>query len=64
MRVFHLVHQWLFPGGRSDHGSVHVEYIAVFAFVSIGIAVSFVKLGPTLFQAWGTTQHVLLANKP
>jgi hypothetical protein len=47
-----------------DRGSVPVEYIAVFAFVSIGIALSFVKLGPTLLQAWGTSEHVLLANKP
>ena len=48
----------------NDRGSVPVEYIAVFAFVSIGLAISFVKLGPTLLEAWGTSQHVLLANKP
>jgi hypothetical protein len=50
--------------GLGDRGSVPVEYIAVFAFVSIGLAISFVKLGPTLLDAWGTSQHVLLANKP
>ena len=68
MRLIHLVRNWLGSHpqarGMGDHGSVHVEYIAVFAFVSIGLAISFVKLGPTLLQAWGTSQQVLLANKP
>jgi hypothetical protein len=50
--------------GLGDRGAVPVEYIAVFAFVSIGLAISFVKLGPTLLEAWGTSQHVILANKP
>ena len=67
MRLVHLVglvRRRFFARAHDDRGSVPVEYIAVFAFVSIGLALSIVKLGPTLLQAWGATQHVLLANKP
>lgn len=66
MRFVPFVQRWRsrLDRGRDDRGSVPVEYIAVFAFVSIGLAIALVKLGPTLLEAWGTTQRVLLANKP
>ena len=67
MRLVHLIglaRRWLSSQARDDRGSIPVEYIAVFAFVTVGLTLSLVKLGPTLLQAWGTTQHVLLANKP
>jgi hypothetical protein len=67
MRIIHLARaarRWLSADAGDDRGSIPVEYLAVFAFVSIGLALSVVKLGPTLLQSWGTTQHVLLANKP
>jgi len=50
--------------GGSDRGAVLVEYTAVFALVSIGIALAIIKLGPTLLTAWDATRGVLLANKP
>jgi Flp pilus assembly pilin Flp len=50
--------------GGSDRGAVLVEYTAVFAFVSIGIALAIIKLGPTLLLAWDATRAVLLSNKP
>jgi Flp pilus assembly pilin Flp len=50
---------------RSDErGAVLVEYAAVFGFVSIGLAVAIVKLGPVLLVGWETTRTVLLSNKP
>ncbi len=47
-----------------DRGAVLVEYAAVFGFVSIGLAVAVVKLGPVLLVGWDTTRTVLLSNKP
>jgi Flp pilus assembly pilin Flp len=49
---------------RSDRGAVLVEYTAVFGFVSIGLALAIVKLGPTLLTAWDSTRAVILSNKP
>jgi Flp pilus assembly pilin Flp len=67
MRFVHLAvraRQWLLSQARDDRGAVPVEYIAVFAFVSIGLAIAVVKLGPSLLTAWTASQKVLLANKP
>jgi Flp pilus assembly pilin Flp len=61
MRFIQFVRRGLPTDNR---GAVPVEYIAVFAFVSIVLAISLVKLGPTLLAAWGTSEHLLLANKP
>jgi Flp pilus assembly pilin Flp len=47
-----------------DRGAVLVEYAAVFGFVSIGLAVAIVKLGPVLLVGWDATRTVLLSNKP
>jgi hypothetical protein len=47
-----------------DHGSVPVEYMAVFGFVTIGLTIPLVRLGPALVDAWSKSETVLLANKP
>ena len=47
-----------------DRGAILVEYAAVFGFVSIGLAVAIVKLGPVLLVGWDATRTVLLASKP
>ena len=51
-------------GSTRDRGAVLVEYTAVFGFVSIGLAIAIVKLGPTLLGAWDSTRTVILSNKP
>ncbi len=47
-----------------DRGAILVEYAAVFGFVSIGLAVAIVNLGPVLLTGWDATRTVLLDNKP
>ncbi len=68
MPIAHLVAARLFAHVdrllRAERGAVSVEYIAVFGFVTIGMTVALVKLGPNLFAAWGQTQTVLMASKP
>jgi Flp pilus assembly pilin Flp len=54
----------MFLARGNDQGAVLVEYTAVFAFVSIGLAIAIVKLGPVLLVGWDTTRQVLLSNSP
>jgi Flp pilus assembly pilin Flp len=62
MRAIRSMFQRLLHG--NDRGAVLVEYTAVFAFVSIGLTIAIVKLGPVLLVGWDTTRTVLLDSKP
>lgn len=49
---------------RDERGAVLVEYMAVWVFTVLAIALGVISLGPALTKGWSTTQTVLLANKP
>ena len=48
----------------SEDGAVLVEYMAVWGFAAVGIAVAIITLGPPLLTSWGLAKTALLANKP
>jgi Flp pilus assembly pilin Flp len=47
-----------------DRGAVTVEYMAVFAFVSMVFVLALIAIGPNLLNGWTLTRTMLLANKP
>lgn len=47
-----------------ERGAVSVEYMAVWGFTVIAIAVAIIGIGPALNKAWPMTQKTLMANKP
>ena len=60
-RLFALLERGL---ARDERGAVNVEYIAVFATVTLGTTLALVKLAPALVGAWVFSQHALLSSKP